>query len=148
QAGDHVFLPIWWERVQRQRPRIKARIPAMAGPAPAMFGLQQIINFDWRLAIGDMELTEEEFRALLEQKKRILRFRGQWIQLDPSSLNEIQRAMQQLKKKKGLSLRDILEMHLLEGEGRLDWTEEAQADDLGTMEVELNSQLRGMIESL
>ncbi|NOU92041.1 ATP-dependent helicase [Paenibacillus sp. LMG 31456] len=146
EAGYSVFLPAWWERIRRWKPRLKAKIKSSVGSGPqAMFGLQQLMQFDWKIALGDIELTEEEFRTLLEEKRKLVQIRGQWIQLDPAQLQQLEQVMKQVQKKQGLSFRDVLELHLLgssEGEEEFGFQRSLQ------MEVELNEQLQEMIELL
>jgi SNF2 family DNA or RNA helicase len=137
-----VFLPAWWERLRKQKPRITAKIKSSVGAASdSTFGLGQIMQFDWRLALGDVHLTEAEFRVLAEQKRKLVQFRGKWIQLDPSQLEQIQQVMKQVKKKKGLSFRDVMEMHLLGSGPDADAPELATVEEELQMEVELNEHL-------
>lgn len=149
EAGTTVFLPAWWERLRRTRPKLRAKLrSSVGGAAASAFGLSQLMEFDWRLAVGDMELSEEEFRTLIEEKRRLVRFRGRWIQLDPKQLEAIEQAMKQVKKRKGLSFRDVLELHLLEDEDGGDaFDPDADTFDL-RMEVELNDHLRQLIDRL
>ncbi|MEC0143746.1 DEAD/DEAH box helicase [Paenibacillus alginolyticus] len=120
-AGISVFLPSWWEELQRLRPQLRAKLKSSVGASrKSMFGMDQIIQFDWRVALGGVDLSEEEFHQLAEQKKRLIYIRGKWVQLDPAYLEQIRTAMRQVEKKKGLSFRDVLEMHLLEGDGEED----------------------------
>ncbi|WP_426450088.1 DEAD/DEAH box helicase [Paenibacillus sp. S-38] len=143
EAGYSVILPAWWERIRKWKPRLKAKIKSSVGTGPqAMFGLNQLLQFDWKIALGDIELTEAEFRELLEQNKRLVQIRGQWVQLDPSQLAQLQQVMSQVEKKQGLSFRDVLELHLLgssEGEEDLDFHRSLK------MEVELSEQLEELV---
>ncbi|MCZ8522930.1 MULTISPECIES: DEAD/DEAH box helicase [Paenibacillus] len=143
EAGYSVILPAWWERIRKWKPRLKAKIKSSVGTGPqAMFGLNQLLQFDWKIALGDIELTEAEFRELLEQNKRLVQIRGQWVQLDPAHLAQLQTVMSQVEKKQGLSFRDVLELHLLgssEGEEDLDFHRTLK------MEVELSDQLEELV---
>ncbi|TDF92203.1 DEAD/DEAH box helicase [Paenibacillus piri] len=146
EAGYSVFLPAWWERIRRWRPRLKAKIKSSVGSGPqAMFGLQQLMQFDWKIALGDIELTEDEFRTLLEEKRKLVQIRGQWIQLDPEQLRQLEQVMQQVQKKQGLSFRDVLELHLL---GSQEGEEEYGFERSLQMEVELNEHLQEMVALL
>ena len=49
-----------------------------------------IASFDWRLAIGDVELTEDELAELAAAKEPLVRLRGRWHTLRTS---EIERAL-------------------------------------------------------
>lgn len=146
EAGYSVFLPAWWERIRRWKPRLKAKVRSSVGSGPqSMFGLTQLMQFDWKIAIGDIELTEAEFRELVEQNRRLVQIGGQWIQLDPAQLAQIQQVMKQVQKKEGLSFRDVLELHLL---GSVEGEEESGFHRALQMEVELNEQLQDMVDLL
>ncbi|MGG1514048.1 DEAD/DEAH box helicase [Paenibacillus oryzisoli] len=150
-AGVSVYLPHWWEDVKRTiRPQLKAKLRNSVGQSrKTMFGLDQLMQFDWRIAIGGAELSEEEFQQLTEQKKRLIYLRGRWVQLDPAMLEEIRVAMQQIEKKKGLSFRDVLELHLSRTEED-DAAAEVKGvrDDAVQVQVELNQHLRGLMKQL
>jgi SNF2 family DNA or RNA helicase len=149
-AGYSVFLPAWWERIRKLRPKLRARIKSSVGTThESMFGLSQLMQFDWKLAIGDLELTEEEFRQLLTEKRKLVQIRGNWIQLDPRFMAQVEQALIQIQKKNGLSFRDILELHLSgEGGTLLPDSTDPEFDRMMDLEVELNDQLRHMIDQL
>jgi len=152
-AGWRVMLPGWWEAATRKKPRLKAKIaPESGGKGSSLFGLDAIIDFDWRVAIGDIELSEEEFAALVARNQRLVRFRGQWIALDPALLAQIRRMMTGMDKSQGLSFQDVLQLHLL-GEGSDEGGEETEASAEETagrvrLEVELNAHLDGLFKQL
>ncbi|WP_018133131.1 DEAD/DEAH box helicase [Effusibacillus pohliae] len=157
QAGYSVFLPAWWEELRRLKPRLKAKIqPSVGAAGNSLFGLDQLVEFDWKLAVGDMDLSEAEFLRLAEEKKRLLRIRGRWIQLDPAFLSQVQQTIKRVQKKQGLSLREVLELHLLgsgepasahpDGQGGTEG-ESGEQDQL-RLEVELNSHLKKFMKQL
>lgn len=150
-AGISVFLPSWWEELQRLRPQLKAKLKNSVGGAhKSMFGMDQIIQFDWRVALGGVDLSEEEFQQLAAQKKRLIYIRGKWVQLDPAYLEQIRAAMQQVEKKKGLSFRDVLEIHLLEADEDTVPSADNAEDQREALKirVELNSSLRTLMKQL
>lgn len=165
-AGYTVFLPAWWDRVRRLRPRLRAKARAATGngrAASAMFGLGQIMQFDWKLAIGDLELTEDEFRQLLEQKRSLVEIRGQWIQLDPKMMEQIEAIILKMQKNQGISARDAIALHLIGnknindndalGLAEVDLDVHPIEDDLTELgklqlEIELSDQLEKLIETL
>jgi len=150
EAGTSVFLPAWWDRIRKQRPKLRAKIKSSVGSGrETMFGLQQLMQFDWKLAVGDIELTEEEFRQLLEEKRKLIQIRGNWIQLDPQFMAQVEQIMKQVQKKNGLSFRDVLELHFAgDAGGLLPPEDDPDALRYLDMEVELNEQLRHMIDQL
>ncbi|KRE75404.1 DEAD/DEAH box helicase [Paenibacillus sp. Soil750] len=148
-AGISVFLPSWWEEIQKMgRPQLKAKIKSSVGSTrKAMFGMDQIMQFDWRVALGGVDLSEEEFGQLALEKKRLIYIRGKWVQLDPAYLEQIRDAMKQVERKKGLSFRDVLEMHLSEGEETLAADSDEKEKAVG-IKIELNTHLRGLMKQL
>ncbi|SFL38658.1 Superfamily II DNA or RNA helicase, SNF2 family [Paenibacillus sp. 1_12] len=155
--GWNVMLPGWWEAASKRRPRLRARItPEAGGRGQSLFGLNSIVEFDWRIAIGDAELNETEFADLLSRKERLIRFRGEWVYLDPALLEQIRRLMESVDPEEGLSLQDVLQLHLLnESEpGKPSMQELATETDSEDeekriqMEVELNSHLLALLRQL
>ncbi len=154
EGGWLVLLPAWWEAVNRKKPRVRAKLKNANGrsSSKSMFGLDALIDFDWRIAIGDTELSEAEFAMLLARNQRLVRFCGQWITLDPELLAQIRKAMSSRDRSKGLSFQDVLQLHLMEA-GRAERADETageeQAEDGDIrLEVELNAQLSALIGQL
>lgn len=116
EIGISVLLPAWWEKIKRIKPKLYASIHSEAGSAARSFtGIEQLMSFDWKLAIGDIKLSESEFAALLSSGKPLHRIEGKWMMLDAAAAKEIKRVLSRMGKKQGLSFRDIMEIHLLEG---------------------------------
>ncbi|PWK16511.1 DEAD/DEAH box helicase [Tumebacillus permanentifrigoris] len=159
RTGSSVFLPAWWEDLRSRKPRLRAKITSSVGTSGrTRLGLQQLVDFDWKLAVGDLELSEAEFSRILAEKKRLAFIRGQWIQLDREFLHQMTQTFNRVNKKKGLSLRDVLEMYWLQ-EGREEGRARGQADPTATaneesewnellLEVELNAHLQEFVDQL
>ncbi|MCR8644549.1 DEAD/DEAH box helicase [Paenibacillus sp. N1-5-1-14] len=151
EAGCSVFLPTWWERVQKLKPKLKAKVAQTVGaPTNSFFGMKQLIEFNWKLAIGDTELSEEEFRELVQRKRRFIQIRGKWVHLDPASIEQIREIIKQVEKQRGLSFQDVLELHLLEElpEDPFDPDAVHAQEQQVQMQVELNDHLREMVAKL
>lgn len=146
EAGCPVLLPGWWEAVRSRKLRLKAKMKSSVGSAAQpMFGLDQIVQFDWKLALGDVHLSEAEFLQLAEQNRRLFHIGGEWVHLDPQDVTQIKQWLKRIGKRKGLSFRDVLEMHLrggipLDDGGELDPDLEA--------EIELNEHLTSWLAQL
>ncbi|WP_379157807.1 DEAD/DEAH box helicase [Paenibacillus sp. sgz5001063] len=154
EAGWQVLLPAWWEAASRKKPRLRAKISSGEGKrgGGSLFGLDALVDFDWRISIGDADLSEAEFAELVARGERLVKFRGQWIPLDPALLAQIQRAMAGMDKSQGLSFQDVLQLHLL-GSSEDDAAEAAaeQAEEEAArfrLEVELNAHLVKLIGQL
>ncbi|WP_127533255.1 DEAD/DEAH box helicase [Paenibacillus kobensis] len=159
EAGWQVLLPAWWEAASKKKPRLRAKVRDAAGARGAgqsLFGLHAIVDFDWRIAIGDADLTEAEFNELATRNERLVRFRGQWIALDPSLLTQIRRAMDGIDQSQGLSFQDVLQLHLIGGQGQGQGgssaagspDRSAEREERIKLEVELNAQLIELVNRL
>ncbi|WP_432777055.1 DEAD/DEAH box helicase [Brevibacillus gelatini] len=151
QSGIHVFLPAWWEQVRKVRPKLKAKLSPNAGASRQSFlGISQVMDFEWKLALGPVELDEKEFAELVRQKQRLLKIRGHWVQLTPALFAELQEALKKTNAKNGLTLRDVMTMHLIanvEGEEQ-DGVDDPDEPYPLTVEVQLNAHLQELMHRL
>ena len=84
-----VRLPRAWV-VSSSRVRVNLVATGTPGLSSGLLTRDAIASFDWRLAIGDVELTEDELRALAAAKEPLVRLRGKWHALRAS---EVERAL-------------------------------------------------------
>jgi hypothetical protein len=110
--GVVVETPRWWR--DRARPRLRMRLdirPADAGEREMPFepqgasgldsgrlGLGALVDYDWRVAVGDEELTVEELTELASAKAPLVRLRGHWIEARPA---EARQALEFLEGQRG-----------------------------------------------
>jgi non-specific serine/threonine protein kinase len=74
--GVPLRLPrAWVASSSRVRVNLVATAPASSS---GLLTHEAIASFDWRLAIGDVELTEDELRELAAAKEPLIRLRGKW----------------------------------------------------------------------
>jgi SNF2 family DNA or RNA helicase len=86
-AGFGVLLPDWARRA-RLGLKLTARTSS-SGSASARrsgFGLQDLVEFRYDLAVGDQVLSAEELDELAALKVPLVRVRGQWVELDDAHL--------------------------------------------------------------
>ncbi len=87
-AGFGVLLPDW-ARKARLGLKITTRSRQAAGSgggAQPMFGLADIVDFRYDLALGDQELDADDLAELARLKVPLVRLRGQWVELDSRHL--------------------------------------------------------------
>jgi SNF2 family DNA or RNA helicase len=87
-AGFGVLLPDW---VRRSRLGLKLTTRSRSAPAGGSvtapkFGLADLVNFRYELAIGDQTLAPDELAELARLKVPLVRIRGQWVELDERHL--------------------------------------------------------------
>ncbi len=80
QAGFGVLLPGWWTRKGtkthlKAQANVKDKKKLQAGYG---LTLDEIVSFDWEIALGDRVLTVRELQALAKLKAPLVKFRGQW----------------------------------------------------------------------
>lgn len=91
QAGFGVMLPAWWTRKGtklRLTAHAKVKSPKMQGGGG--LSLDEIVQFDWEVALGDEKLSLQELRMLAKLKSPLVKIRGQWVEM---SSEEIQTAV-------------------------------------------------------
>jgi SNF2 family DNA or RNA helicase len=88
-AGFGVLLPDW-ARKARLGLKLTSRSASTAGTAGAVtgaaFGLSDLVEFRYDLAVGDEALDPDELAELARLKIPLVRIRGQWVELDERNL--------------------------------------------------------------
>ncbi|MDO9326243.1 MAG: DEAD/DEAH box helicase [Methanoregula sp.] len=114
ELGCSVLLPSWWQH-GRQRPSIrlnlKGRTPKK-GKGSGAFSLASILSFDWKIAIGDEELSLEEFEQLTTRKLPLMKVRGRWVVFDPEEVHRVISAFKKEYPDQEMSLADALTLTL------------------------------------
>lgn len=85
--GFDVVLPEWARLSDRPLGlRLSVSPHRRAGDASdsgiSRLGLSSLVDFDWRIAVGDEQLTLEEFEQVVRHKAPLVKLRGQWVGLD------------------------------------------------------------------
>jgi superfamily II DNA or RNA helicase len=95
-AGFGVLLPDW---VRRSRLGLRLTTRSRSSSAPGsvtapVFGLADLVDFRYDLAIGDQTLSADELAELARLKVPLVRLRGQWVELDERHLRAALRFLQ------------------------------------------------------
>lgn len=96
ERGIIVMLPRMWRR-QAVTAHMHLRDDEEATAAPQL-GLDHIVAFDWRVSIGDIDLTDKEMSDLVAAKSGLINLRGEWVLADAASIRSISQYMEQLRK--------------------------------------------------
>jgi SNF2 family DNA or RNA helicase len=86
-ADFGVLLPDW-ARKARLGLKLTTKSPAASSPSArqSAFGLQDLVEFRYDLAVGDHMLSPDELAELAALKVPLVRVRGQWVELDERHL--------------------------------------------------------------
>ena len=110
QAGFGVLLPAWWTRQgAKTRPGIRARAKAPAMQGGSGMSMASLIDLDVEIALGDEPVSLEELEELAELKVPLVRFRGQWVEINA---DEIRAAADFWRNRQEVSLRDVVQIGL------------------------------------
>ncbi len=60
------------------------------------FGFDTLVNYDWRISVGGVELTDEEMSELVRSKSGLVKLRGEWVLADGRALAKTKKYMSQL----------------------------------------------------
>ena len=99
--GVTVLLPSWWTGRQRVGLRARAttkRAPDTGAVVGGGLGLDQLVDFQWEAALGDVRLTAAELKELAAAAKAgrsIVRLRGLWVQVGADDLAGVLRRVGQ-----------------------------------------------------
>ncbi|WP_435108586.1 SNF2-related protein [Nocardiopsis synnemataformans] len=87
ESGFGVLLPPWIGDVGvGTRLTLSERAHDWSGNGTGSGLGQALIDFDYRAAIGDVDLAPEELAELARLKRPLVRLRGEWARLDPERL--------------------------------------------------------------
>jgi len=107
--GIRVVLPKALDRLLR--PRLSLQVSAKARDTGSFLNINDVFAFDWKVALGGRLLSRAEFEKLLRNATGIIRFKGEYVYLDPQ---EVERLQAQLQKSPFLSGTELLRIALAE----------------------------------
>ncbi|MEP0903881.1 DEAD/DEAH box helicase [Leptolyngbya subtilissima ST-M1] len=145
-AGYKVIVPAWWTPKGRQRAkvRLRAKGKSLGGSdkSKGYFSYDTLVQYQYDLAIGDQPVTEQEWQQLVNAKSPLVKFRGQWMELDQDKMQQMLEFWQQQQAENPeMSLLDF--MRLTSGETDDSLEVEFDRDDaLATMLTQLSDKTR------
>ncbi|MFD0050331.1 DEAD/DEAH box helicase [Actinomycetes bacterium NPDC127524] len=145
--GAEIMLPSWWVALKESNLKVKAKVKTQSTRGPSYVGLQALMDFDWRFSLNGEELSEAEFQNLVDEKRRLVYIRGQWVKLDPAFIRQIQTLMETANEK-GLQLNDLLQQELLSELGEGNDEEDDDGEDMLRIQFELNKDLKKLVNRL
>ena len=94
-AGFSIVLPSWWTPQGRKRARIrinakgKSRSSKAADTGGRYFDLPSLVQYRYELSVGGEPVSEQEWQDLVNAKSPLVRFRGEWMELDSQQMGQI-----------------------------------------------------------
>jgi superfamily II DNA or RNA helicase len=100
ESGTTVLLPAEMTAAGRRKLRLRMRVGrtrAAPGVVTGGFAMDSLMDFQWEVALGDRALSREEFHQLVALKRPLIRWRGQWLVLNPREIAEVTRRFEQTR---------------------------------------------------
>jgi SNF2 family DNA or RNA helicase len=111
-AGFGILVPPWWNK-KGARLGVKVKMKSQKDNAtPGRMVLENLVNYQWKLSVGETELTEEEFRALAKLKSPLVQIRGQWVSLDAEQIDAAIKFWERQKLEGEMGLLEAMRMGL------------------------------------
>ena len=107
--GIQVVLPKILKEILRPKPTVQVK--TKTGLSVAGIRLDDLLTFDWKIALGDQLIDIEECRELLQNASKLIKFRGRYIYVDE---NDLQKILSHLSKAKDLKHHELLQIALSE----------------------------------
>ena len=85
-AGITVLLPRAWARLDPTVALEVSAPPAAAAVSSGAVGMEHVLHYRWRMALGEATLSKAELTTLARAKAPLVRLRGEWVQVDPTVL--------------------------------------------------------------
>ena len=127
--GIKVLLPKSLQNLIRPRPSMLLSKKATDGVS--YLRIDQLLVFDWQVALGDELLSEKEFMQLMKKARGLIKFKNNYIYVQDSDLERLQKAFSSTK---SLSAGQILQAAL--------------SETYYKAKVELTAEVRNQIEEL
>lgn len=89
---------------------ISIRAEAPQANKKERLGLKSLLNFTWELAIGDKNISKQEFDRLMALKSPLVEVSGEWIALQPSEVRAAQAIFAASQEQMNLSVEDALRL--------------------------------------
>jgi len=107
-------IPNWWKG---QTARIGVNI-SIGGKTPSLVGMDALLDFRPRLMIGDVDISEDEARRLLQESAGLAFLKNKWVAVDPDKLRQTLAAYekaQALGEDEGISFLDAMRLSMNPG---------------------------------
>lgn len=116
-SGFGILVPPWWTKATARlslklKLSGKSTVSEVSEVSKGLVSFENLVNYDWQLAIGDTTLSREEFDALVALKSPLVQVRGQWVRLDPEQIEAAINFWDKQQLRDSVNLLDALAMGL------------------------------------
>lgn len=90
-------------------PKISVKIDRKESDGKTYIRLDELLTFDWEIALGDTLVKADEFNAIMQRAGELVKFKGRYVYASPEELEKLQK---QLAKAGKLSSQEMLAIAL------------------------------------
>ncbi|WKD60955.1 ATP-dependent helicase HepA [Corynebacterium ciconiae DSM 44920] len=94
-AGHTVMLPRSWGEQELSAKLTTSKVDNL-NMAP-VYGMDQLLSYDWTISLGGVELDEDEMQRLIESSSGLIELRGSWVIADSRSLDWVRAYVEMVK---------------------------------------------------
>ena len=131
--GIIIILPKSLQKILKPRLNLnlqaKDKIPE---DRKSFMDLQKLLTFDWRIAIGDKNLSVTEFKSLMKESRGLVRIMDEYILLDEKEMTDLLKQLEKLPER--LSQAELMQASL--------------SGELDGAKVDLDKQLAALFSQL
>jgi len=114
-AGFKIIVPSWWTPEGRRRAVLKLKTSGKsAGATPlntGLFSMDKILSYDFEYSIGNETVSENEWKDLVNAKSPLVKFRGEWMELDRDKMDQLIEFWEKSSDKKSkMTIADIMKL--------------------------------------
>ena len=113
-AGFGILVPPWWNK-KGARLGVKVKMKSTQSKdaiAKGRMTMERLVNYQWKLSLGETELTEAEFKVLAKLKSPLVQIRGQWVSLDAEQIEAAIKFWEQHQLEGEMSLLEAMRLGL------------------------------------
>ncbi|QGU01756.1 ATP-dependent helicase HepA [Corynebacterium kalinowskii] len=116
-TGFVVMLPKAWSTYEpKMRLDLSEPCDRAIAPTKSTIGLDQLVQYDWKISIGDVELTDAEMAEIVSAKAGLINLRGRWVMADTDALNKIASYVEELSKSSRKNVKKRMETAMMEAQ--------------------------------
>jgi SNF2 family DNA or RNA helicase len=101
-------VPNWWKRAARLKARVRLEAPEET--SGGLLGRESLLRYQWEMSVGGQAISKTEFEELVALKQPMVRFRGEWVTLDPKQVEAALKFFEQQVGEGEVGLLDALKL--------------------------------------
>ncbi|HET7579465.1 MAG TPA: SNF2-related protein [Bacillales bacterium] len=111
-----VRFPEWMKIKSRGDEDPDVRLESEVKETEKRFTLESLVDFNWQVSVGDLSLSMDQFKELIDQQQRFLRYQDEWVELPLEKMKAAYEEMAETENfigRKG-KMADLLRMSIAE----------------------------------